>query len=110
MDDEKLIYALNAVVWYNGIGEYILRWKDLEVTEQDLEVTEHSFIKCPLYEMRLKFSDRDYSVFEMIWMISVLLFGNYGTSPRSGWIEDISGFRNFIDKITEIYREAEDTL
>lgn len=103
MDDEKLIYALNAVVWYNGIGEYILRWKDLEVTE-------YNFICCPLYEMRPKFSDRDYSEFEMIWMISVLLFGNYGTSPRSGWIEDISGFRNFIDKITEIYREVEDAL
>lgn len=24
---------------------------------------------------------------ELLWMILVIKFGNYGTSPRSGWIE-----------------------
>ena len=40
-------------------------------------------------------------------MIAVLLFGDYGTSPRSGWITDINGFKSFIDEITKLYREAE---
>ena len=102
MDNNKLIYALNCVIWYNGLGADICKWKNLEPTG-----SEYSFIRCPLHEIRSQYSDRDYSNFEIIWMIAVLLFGDYGTSPRSGWITDINGFKSFIDEITKLYREAE---
>jgi len=45
---------------------------------------------------------------EVFWIISVTLFGDYGVSPRVGWIEDTDGFYVFIDKITESYLFTEE--
>lgn len=42
---------------------------------------------------------------EFIWMIAVMLYGEYGTSPRSGWIENIDDFTKFVDALTETYRQ-----
>ena len=47
MDNNKLIYALNCVIWYNGLGADICKWKNLEPTG-----SEYSFIRCPLHEIR----------------------------------------------------------
>lgn len=92
MEPEKLLDALDSVIWYNGQGDLVSRWKDIS---PDC----NGYIFPPYEDIR---SDR---ALETIWMIAVWLFGNYGTSPRSGWIEDIEGFRQFIDIVTKSYKE-----
>lgn len=83
---ESLIQALNDVVWYNGLSDHI--WKMI-----DLEPSEYRYILCP-YDLTM--GDQ---CLETIWMICVLLFGDYGVSPRSGWIEDVDGYRAFLKTI-----------
>lgn len=97
--EKKILSAIDAVVWYNGLGEFVLPWKD----KQTYKCTGHI---VPDYR------DRGYDVetvanLEFIWIIAVKLYGDYGTSPRSGWIENIEGFKRFIDAITETYRREE---
>lgn len=92
---EELLDALDSVTWYNGISEDIRAWKDLPIDDE-------GSILCP-YDLIANDSSK-----EVIWMICVYLFGNYGTSPRSGWIDNVEGFKTFIDKITKTEREALD--
>lgn len=33
---------------------------------------------------------------KLLWMILVQCFGDYGTSPRSGWVEDTRGAAEFL--------------
>ena len=89
---EELLDALDSVTWYNGIGEDIREWKDLPIDDE-------GSIICP-YELFAHDTSK-----EVIWMICVCLFGEYGTSPRSGWIENVEGFKAFIDEITKTERE-----
>lgn len=81
------IEALKAAAFYNGIDKTLTAWKELQPNNGKI-------IECP-YEVEHDKQD------EIYWMICVLLFGNYGTSPRYGWIEDIAGFRAFLDTLTE---------
>ena len=54
-----------------------------------------------------RFDYGNYEQFQVIWMILVELFGNCGTSPRSGWLEMKNKDRiiKFIDSITRTSRE-----
>lgn len=91
IDAEKLLDALDAIVSYNGLGGEILSWTELPKTSCGQIVPSKS---C--------WSDDQLQV---IWMLAVLLFGNYGTSPRGGWIEDVEGFIEFCKRITRLYQE-----
>lgn len=88
------INALDAVTCYNGLAESILKWKDAPIKGE-----------APYQSIAIQTSDEQE---EIIYMIAVELFGDYGTSPRSGWIEDIDGFYDFIDRITELYCGAKE--
>lgn len=83
---------LDSITWYNGLAEDIISWKDLPLTE-------YKYILCP-HPMDPQL--------EIFWMMCVLQFGDYGTSPRSGWIEDIDGFKKFIDDITRTFVRNEE--
>lgn len=92
MDEWKDNYLLEAIITacdYNCLIEEIITWKDKIKSKYD-----HVCIRPNSQE-------------EFIYMICVLLFGEYGCSPRTGWIEDIEGFHNFIDKFIEHYEEYE---
>ena len=95
VDGEKLLDALDRVAWYNGLAEQILEWKELPV--------EQTFTG----ERQIKhlYRSLDGEQLEVIWMIAVSMFGDYGTSPRTGWITEVGGFFAFIDRITKTYRE-----
>ncbi len=75
--------ALESVVWYNGYQDVIEGWKDLPRS------FESGWILSPKLDEQA----------EVLWMIAVCLFGDYGTSPRSGWIEDVDGLYDFIDRL-----------
>lgn len=99
-DADKFIDALDGVVWYNGLGEHVLKWKTYDQNSTEFIYPYRMYIHKEI--------DRsDYDQLLVIWMICVLLFGDYGTSPRTGWINDWDGFYEFIDKITATYREDE---
>lgn len=93
MSAAQLLDALDYVTWYNNIGEEVYSWKDLPINTDYGKTV----IKCP----GRPWQRQD---LEMIWMIAVVLFGNYGTSPRGGWIEDVAGFQGFIRSITKTWR------
>ena len=95
---DKWLSVLDSIVWYNGLGDIVLSWEDKE--------PDMSGYISPDYR------DKGYDVetvanLEFIWMIAVLLYGDYGTSPRSGWIKDCQGFKTFIHAITKTYRYSE---
>lgn len=99
MSESKWVDVLNTIVRYNGLGEAVLAWKDLSPSK-------HGYILPDYWE-------RGYSVeleaqLELIWMIAVIWYGDYGTSPRSGWIKHIDEFHNFIDAITNPHLEQKE--
>lgn len=94
IDTDELIEALDSVIWYNGHFDQIREWIDkLKATE------EGKLCHCP---------DFDDHGLEVFWMLCVLMFGNYGTSPRSGWIEDHAGCIEFLKIITKKTAEYSD--
>ncbi len=101
VNTENLISALDSVTWYNGLAEYVTKWKtDCPRVEGTL-VPEESYC-CGEIDSVI------YDQLQVIWMICVELFGDYGTSPRLGWIEDVDGFCEFIDDITALQRDYDE--
>lgn len=94
----KALDTLDSVVWYNGLGEIVSSWANKEPDMSGY--------------IRPDYREQGYDVetvesLDLIWMIAVLLYGDYGTSPRSGWICDTGEFKSFIYAITKSYRENE---
>lgn len=103
-DYEAIVDALDSVTWYNGLAEYVYRWT----------LPGAGYLKRPNgtgYLTRTRAEDLDprgEGQLEVIWMICVNLFGDYGTSPRSGWIEKEEEFYAFCKEITTTWRESEE--
>lgn len=57
---------------YNGYEDIVSKLIDF-IKDGETDIIRPDFIDDP--------------VTELLWMILVIKFGNYGTSPRSGWIE-----------------------
>ena len=99
---KEALDALNNVTWYNDLAETVLKWRDLEPKDSIIAVPDDYGINphwC---------TAEDRPQLQVLWMIAVSLFGNYGTSPRYGWIEDIDGFRRWVLDITKTWREREE--
>ena len=92
--EKELIDALDRVVWYNGHYEELFKIKEEIKKEKDI-----TYSYCT--------TDNQ---FQVIYMILVVLFGDYGTSPRGGWLymENKEKILNFIDLITKTAREADE--
>ena len=96
---DNLIEALDSVTWYNGLAEEIVHWKESGYFDE-----KYGYLNWKWNKFSSFIAEDKYQL-QVIWMICVELFGNCGTSPRFGWIEDKEGFYQFVDKITSIYRE-----
>lgn len=93
--------ALDSVTWYNGLAEYVLRWK-----QDALAISESGYKFFSVDSTTYSAEERDARIFyqlQVLWMIAVDKFGDYGTSPRTGWIENISLFVLWCDEITQTY-------
>lgn len=101
VNTENLISALDSVTWYNGLAEYVMKWKTDCPRVNGTIVADETYccgeMDCFIYDQ-----------LQVIWMICVELFGNCGTSPRTGWIEDEEGFCKFIDDITALQRDYDE--
>ena len=101
----KLLEALQAIVSYQGIESELQSWKKLEPNEYGgifptyLEKWRHEDIESIEVGAQL----------QIFWMICVCLFGDWGTSPRFGWIEDRESFKTFIDLVTRC-RDGDDDI
>ena len=81
-----------GIVWYNGLEDTVIKWKDHKA----------GYDEVPYYKYKSSVSEADYAQLEMVWMYLVLRFGNYGTSPRSGWIEDSEGYKKWFEGLEEL--------
>ena len=98
-DKEKYEDAIDSVTWYNGLAEIVRSWKTT--------CNENSGFLTPPDRYGAD-NSHDEAQLQVIWMMCVVLFGDYGTSPRYGWISDIDGFKKFIDRITDTFVEDEE--
>lgn len=96
---EDLINALDSVTWYNGLAEEIVHWKDPGYFDESADYLNWNWDRFNDFSLEMR------EQIEIIWTICVILFGDYGTSPRSGWIEKKEAFYEFVDEITETYRK-----
>ena len=99
--DDKLTSAIASIVQYNGlegslkdIRSELDRQREDYLTLKDIELNRdlmmYTSSRLELYNIAQA---------HFIYMLLVLLYGNYGTSPRFGWIEDKEGAAAFIDKL-----------
>lgn len=108
-----LLGALPTIVFYNCLGE------QLEIA-RDYLITQKKKIKDGGYSVNTTRPDKlcgfdsksnsteEFSQFEIFWMLLVLMFGDYGTSPRYGWInyEQIDDAILFIDWLLKGEKES----
>lgn len=100
---KPLLDALQGVVSYQGLASELQSWKDIEPSK-------YGFLS-PTYWDKWKNEDAEVCAqLQVFWMICVLLFGEYGTSPRFGWIEDIESFKTFIDLVTRCRGKGNDDV
>ena len=90
MDLSRII---KSVIWYNGLIDGVSNWIKQPVT--------NGHIICPKFYglQEAEYDIRDEAQLQLLWMIAVLRFGDYGTSPRYGWITDIEGFKFWCEDI-----------
>lgn len=102
---EDLIDALDGITWYNGI------YVPLSDLREDL-INKRTNDNYLLTNKNLKYKHKSFDddQFQVFWMMLVLLYGDYGTSPRSGWLkmENKEKIIEFINKITITGVEAEE--
>jgi len=94
-DDE--IETLITIIQYNGYEEEVMKWETYD---------HHQSAPYAVLDP----DSKAYCQLQIIWMYLVLSIGDYGTSPRFGWITNMEVFRRFIDKLKEEYdlREVEE--
>lgn len=85
---EDLIKALRDIVWYNCLYE-----SENIPALLKLEKGKYGYITYPTEILNGKLE------MQYIWAMCVSMFGDYGTSVFSGWIEDVEGFRSFLESL-----------
>ena len=95
--EKNLKEAINSVVWYNGLYEFLQPLREDIINCNELS---YNVVFKDWYEKLLKESDQ----VQFLWMLLVLMYGDYGTSPRSGWLymNNKDEIIKFIDEIATI--------
>ena len=91
----KLFDAMESIIWYDGHYEWLKELRDIL-----LEYPKGKNYPTP---DQIKGHSEEHT----IWMLLVGMFGNWGTSIRCGWIEDIQGCIEFIDAVCKMSWDAE---
>ena len=102
IDNTMLLDALNSVIWYNGLSPFLFEIKyDIE---NNIGIDEAGQFTLNEYEDRHENLDEQEEIF---WMILVLLFGDYGTSPRRGrlYIQNKDGILKFLNTVLQDIKE-----
>lgn len=97
-----------AAAWYNGCGDEfdsVIRYLRIQRSNPNFKghlingerktISKPEFIK----------SDGSTPVLELFWMILVEMYGDYGTSPRSGWMY-VDELDECLNHLSEIRRKT----
>lgn len=118
----QLLRALHSWFWYNGLLDQVDdEWVDFEkdgecftrpkydenclilrliTALRDTDTTHLSLHSLEeKYSIDMPSSNKELNV---LWILLVEMFGDCGTSPRSGWIEKRSECADFLETIVEI--------
>ena len=99
--DDDLIEVFALIVMYNGYEDLIEEWRT-DMHKCDEELTDFHFGD---------FTGGYAGAFEQgqvefLLMILVIIYGEYGTSPRSGWITNPLGCSHFLDRVMYILKHG----
>ena len=93
--------AFFSVTWYNGYRDDIAEWiARMEKGEND----------CPLGILPHDYREAcNFGQLQVLWMMLVEWLGEYGTSPRYGWIErdNLNECIEFLKKVVAKCDEGE---
>lgn len=104
-DPSQWTEAVETVTSYNGLDEIVKRWKELPVKDGFQE----GYIECPKnYGATAEEAAETFDQLQVIWMMAVSMFGEWGTSPRFGWIEKVQEFKQWVDKIARPHMEPDE--
>lgn len=105
IDRDKIFDALCLIIKYNGLADF-LNYLMTVISVNRITKLSAEQVKIFYYDLHPDndlwiFSTYDYGQLEIVWMFLVLLFGEYGTSPRSGWIDEdnFEEAYNFMEEI-----------
>lgn len=117
----QLLRALHSWFWYNGLLDQVDdEWVDFEkdgecftrpkydedclilklisiLRETENETLTFHYLK-EKYNIDVYYDEE----LNVLWLLLVEMFGNCGTSPRSGWIEKRKECADFLETIVEI--------
>ena len=80
--NDDLRKAFVTMLWYQGYDEAIAELlKNIKDTDTQISYNEENGFS------------------EEVWSVFVLMFGEYGSSPRYGWIDKISEFKSFLKSL-----------
>jgi len=89
MAEMSVSRALADLSWYNGYYDDLQKIKEyIKSFGNDNHATFPDFLP----------DDCD-TFLRVFWSILVLMYGEYGTSPRYGWVEDRKNATRFIDRV-----------
>ena len=92
MENYELI--METIIGYNCLYEIINTWAELPEQNGIITMPKH-------YNEPEPIDKENQAQLEIFWMMAFILFGDYGTSPRSGWIEHIDKFRKWVHDLTD---------
>ena len=114
----KLLDALNSWFWYNGLleknSDELIGFENISRPKYDenclilklisiLRETEDDILTLSYleekYNIDMSSTDKELNV---LWILLVEMFGDCGTSPRTGWIEKRKECADFLETIVEI--------
>ena len=98
----SLEHSLQLIIWYDGWEEWLRGiQEDMKILNEDKKVSEYKSYR-PEIELNEWHTEK-----HTIWMLLVGMFGEWGTSIRSGWIEKYK-FNDCIEFIEEMILEREE--
>lgn len=101
VEAERLIGAIGDMVFCYGLAPQLLAWRD--------GYGLYGEANEGVWFIDTKVLDDD-PMLEAVWAICVSLFGGYADTIRTGYIDDIDGFKKFLNEITELSQNVEDDL
>lgn len=87
----KLKEVFSDIVMYEGYEYIIVKWIDMleeGISKKDTVNLWDAIDECE--------DEQDVGSLNVLQMILVLLFGDYGTSPRYGWVTDTEKCKDFL--------------
>lgn len=86
----RIINALRLVIHYNAGLE------QLDELNMDLKIYGENFCLAPS-----RFTCEENPVMWIVCQLLVCMYGDFGVSPRAGWIDDLEGALHFIEELKE---------